>query len=235
MESALPARPMKRVEILPATDGPAKRRIAPWKFVGGALIHLSVPAYLLTLLATFILHVLEYGTAAGTLSLMPRVSLWFVIVYAGVTVAGTGLAGLIGAIGRVRRKRWLKALGKNPPIQSEQQLSHAIGMLAAMTRDPAVVSALPAVADAAWRHDDERYQQVSRDLEKAAGAYFTAHASAHGEQRLEIDRLAAETLRHVAQRLDDLASDTGAAAAQKAQTMAGYIASKYGDGLDSVR
>jgi hypothetical protein len=108
-------------------------------------------------------------------------------------------------------------------------------MLATMTRDPVVTAALPGIADAPWRHDDERYQQVAHDLEKAAAAYLTAHASAHGEQRLEIDRLTAETLRHVAQRLEELASDTGAAAAQKAQTMAGYIASKYGDGLDSVR
>jgi len=91
------------------------------------------------------------------------------------------------------------------------------------------------IANAPWHHDDERFQQVSRDLDKAAGTYATAYASARGDQRQEVSRLTAETLRHFAQTLDDLAQDTGATATRNAQTMAGYIASKYGDDLDSVR
>jgi hypothetical protein len=104
-----------------------------------------------------------------------------------------------------------------------------------MADDPAIESALHAITHAPWHHDDERFQQVARDLDKAAGTYANAYASARGEQRQEVSRLAAETLRHFSQKLDDLAQDTGIAATQKAQTMAGYIASKYGDDLDAVR
>ena len=226
---------MKRVEVSPDVDRPAARAIAPWKFIAGALIHLGVPAYLLTLLVTGILYVLQSGTAEGVFSHLPRISLWFALLYTAVTVLGTGVAALAGTIGRARRNRRLASLGKDPAIRSEQEFSHAIGMFAAMTNDPAVVSALPAIADANWHHGDERYQQLSRDLEKAAATYLNAHASARGEQRQEVSRLTAETLRHFAQRLDDLTQETATAATRRAQTMAGYIASKYGDDLDSVR
>lgn len=226
---------MKRVEVLPATDMSAQPRIAPWKFTAGVLIHLSVPAYLLTLLVTFILHVLEQGTAEGALSLMPGVSLWFVALYTAATIAGTGIAALAGSIGRARHDRRLTRLGERPAIQSQQALSHAVGMLGAIADDPMVASILNRIAEAAWQHDDERYQQVSRDLDKAAATYSGAHAAAHGEQQLQVSRLAAETLGHFAQRLDELTQESATAATQRAQTMAGYIASKYGDDLDSVR
>jgi hypothetical protein len=226
---------MKRVEVRSSPDRAAPSGIAPWKFVAGLMIHLGVPAYLLLLVVALVVYVLDHGTADGVFSLVPRVSLYFVALYSAVTVAGTGIAALAGLIGRARRNRRLTTLGKDPAIRSEQELSHAIGMFAAMTGDPAVVSALPVIADANWHHDDERYQQLSRDLEKAAATYLSAHASARGEQQQEISRLTAETLRHFAEKLDDLAQGTAAAATQKAQTMAGYIASKYGDDLDAIR
>lgn len=226
---------MKRVEVRPISDPAARPGIAPWKFVAGLMIHIGVPAYLLLLIVTLVVYVLDHGTTDGVLSLLPRVSLYFIALYAAVTVAGTGLTALASLAGRMRRNRQLATLGKDPAVRSEQELSHAIGMFAAMTSDPAVVSALPVIADANWHHDDERYQQVSRDLEKAAATYLGAHASARGEQRQEVSRLTAETLRHFAQRLEDLGHETGIAATQKAQTMAGYIASKYGDDLDAVR
>ncbi|GAA0298891.1 hypothetical protein GCM10009087_05930 [Sphingomonas oligophenolica] len=226
---------MKRVEVRSGSDQVAPPGIAPWKFFAGLMIHIAVPTYLLLLTVTLVVYVLEHGTADGVFALLPRISLYFISFYATVTLAGTGVAAMSGLAARLRRKRQLETLGKNPAVRSEQELSHAIGMFAAMTSDPAVVSALPMIADAHWHHDDERYQQVSRDLEKAAATYASAHASARGEQREEVSRLTAETLRHFAQKLDDLAQDTGIAATQKAKTMAGYIASKYGDDLDAVR
>jgi len=234
METAAAARLVKRVEV-PNPGGQAKPRIAPWKFAAGVLIHLSVPAYLLTLLVTFILYILEHGTAEGVFALMPPVSLWFVMLYAAVTIAVTGVAAMAGTIERARRSRQVARLGEEPAVRSRQELSHAIGLLGTMIEDPTIESALHAIAEAAWQHDDDRYQHVSRDLEKAAGTYATAYASAGEVQRLEVSRLTAETLRHFAQKLDDLARETGMTATRNAQTMAGYIASKYGDDLDSVR
>lgn len=225
---------MKRVEVRSSSD-PAPPRIAPWKFVAGVMIHLGVPAYLLLLVVALVAYVLKHGTTDGLFSLLPRVSLYFIALYAAATVAGTSVAALAGLVGRARRNRRLTTLGKNPAIISQQALSHAVGLLDAMKGDPAIESVLHRIADSAWHHDDERYQQVSRDLEKAAGTYATAHASAPGELQEEVSRLTAETLRHVAQKLEDLAQDTGTAATRKAQTMAGYIASKYGDDLDAVR
>ncbi|MDB5704476.1 MAG: hypothetical protein JWN66_1592 [Sphingomonas bacterium] len=226
---------MKRVEVRSSPDRPKPPGIAPWKFFAGLMIHIGVPAYLLLLVVTLVVYVLEHGTTDGLFSLLPQVSLYFITFYASVTVAGTGVAALAGLVGRTRRNRQLTTLGKDPAIRSRNELSHAVGLLGAMKDDPAIESALHAIADAAWHHDDERYQQVSRDLDKAAGTYAGAHASARGEQQREVSRLAAETLRHVAQKLDDLAQDTGIAATRNAQTMAGYIASKYGDDLDVVR
>jgi hypothetical protein len=226
---------MKRVEVIPYTDEPAKPGIAPWKFAAGALIHLSVPAYLLTLVVTGVAYVLEHGKAEGAFSWLPRVSLYFVMLYAAVTVAGVGVAALAGLVGRARRNRQLARLGHNPAIRSRQALAHAVDMLGALRDDSSVMSALHAIEHAAWHHDDERYQQLSHDLDKAAATYSSAHASARAEQRLEVSRLTAETLGHFAQTLDDLAADTGRIATQNAQTMAGYIASKYGDDLDPVR
>jgi hypothetical protein len=226
---------MKRVEVRSSPDRAAPPGIAPWKFVAGLMIHLGVPAYLLLLIVALVVYVLEHGTADGVFSLLPRVSLYFITIYAAITVAGTGIAALAGLIGRVRRNRQLATLGKDPAIRSQQALSHAVGLLDAMKGDPAIESPLLRIAATVWHHDDERYQQVARDLDKAAGTYASAHASARGEQRLEVSHLAAETLHHFAQKLDDLAQDTATAATQKAQTMAGYIASKYGDDLDAVR
>jgi hypothetical protein len=226
---------MKRVEVIPHNDESAKPGIAPWKFAAGALIHLSVPVYLLTLVVTGVVYVLENGTAEGAFSLLPRVSLYFVMLYAALTVAGVGVAALAGLIRRIRRNRQLTRLGHDPVIRSQQALAHAVDMLGALRDDSSVMSALHSIEQAAWHHDDERYQQVSHDLDKAAATYSSAHASARAEQRLEVSRLTAETLGHFAQRLDDLARETATAATQNAQTMAGYIASKYGDDLDTVR
>ena len=226
---------MKRVEVRSGPDRATPPGIAPWKFFAGLMIHIGVPAYLLLLLVTLVVYVLETGTTDGLFPLLPRVSLYFIALYLAVTVAGTGVAALAGLVGRTRRNRHLAILGKDPAIRSRQELSHAVGLLGAMKDDPAIESALHAIADAAWHHDDERYQQVSRDLDRASATYASAHASARGEQQREVSRLAAETLRHVAQKLDDLAQDSGIAATRKAKTMAGYIASKYGDDLDAIR
>jgi hypothetical protein len=223
---------MKRVQV---SSDPGAPRIAPWKFVAGVMIHLGVPAYLLLLVITFVVYVLEHGTTDGLLALLPRVSLYFVALYAAATVAVTAIAAVTGLIGRARRNRRLAVLGKDPAIRSTQALSHAVGALGTMTGDPAVESALNAITHAPWHHDDERFQQVSHDLDKAAGTYASAYASARGEQRQDVSRLTAETLRHFSQKLDDLAQDSAIAATQKAQTMAGYIASKYGNDLGTVR
>jgi hypothetical protein len=225
---------MKRVEVRSSSD-PAPPRIAPWKFVAGVMIHLGVPAYLLLLVVALVVYVLEHGTTDGLFSILPRVSLYFITLYAAVTVAGTGIAALVGLFGRARRNRRLTTLGKNPTIRSQQALSHAVGLLDAMKGDPAIESVLHRIADSAWHHDDERYQQVARDLDKAADTYASAYASARDEQRQEVSRLTVETLRHFSHELDDLARDTGTTATQKARTMAGYIASKYGDDLDAIR
>ncbi|MEO7690466.1 MAG: hypothetical protein ABIS51_14380 [Sphingomonas sp.] len=226
---------MKRVEVRSSPDRAAPPGIAPWKFVAGLMIHLGVPAYLLLLVVALIVYVLDHGTAEGVFSLVPRVSLYFIALYAAITVAGTGIAALAGLVERARRNRRLTRLGKNPAIRSQQALAHSVGMLGGMAADPAIHSALHTITDAAWHHGDERYQQVALDLDKAASTYAGAFASAQGEQQREVSRLAAETLSHFAQRLDDLARDTGTAATQKAQTMAGYIASKYGDDPGAIR
>lgn len=226
---------MKRVEIRPSPDRAKPPGIPSWKFVAGLMIHLGVPAYLLLLIVALVVYVLEHGTADGVLSQVPRVSLYFIALYAFVTVAGTGIAALTGRVGRIRRNRQLATYARDPATQSTQALTQAAGLLGPMREDPAIESALHRIKGAAWHHDDERYQQVARDLDKAAGTYASAYASARGAQQQEISRLAAGTLQHVAQRLDELAQDTGAAATQKAQTMAGYIAGKYGDDLDAIR
>ena len=226
---------MKRAEIILGTDAPAKAAIAPWKFAAGAMIHLSVPAYLMTLVVSGVGYALENGKAEGAFSRLPHISLWFVMLYGAVAVIAVGVAALTGLAGRARRDRQLMRLGKDPTLSSQRALAKALSGLSTLTDDPSAVSALHAIEHATWHHDDERYQQVSHDLEMAAEAYLSAHISARGEQRLEVSGLAAETLRHVAQRLDDLSSDTGTAATRKAQTVAGYIASKYGDDPDSVR
>ena len=226
---------MKRVEVRSSPDRAAPPKIAPWKFVAGLMIHIGVPAYLLLLVIALVVYVLDHGAADGVFSLLPRVSLYFIALYAAVTVAGTGIAALVGLFGRARRNRRLTTLGKDPAIRSQQALSHAVGLLDAMKGDPAIESPMRRIADTAWHHDDERYQQVARDLDKATGTYASAYASARDEQRQEISRLTAETLRHFAQKLEDMAQDSAIAATQKAQTMAGYIASKYGDDLDALR
>jgi len=225
---------MKRAEVCSSSETAAPR-IAPWKFTAGVMVHLGVPAYLLLLAVTIVVYVLKHGATDGFFSLLPQVSLYFVALYATATIALTGVAALAGLIGRARSRRQLAIVGRDPAIRSTQALSRAVGALDALTHDPAVESALHMIANAPWHHDDERFQQVSRDLDKAAGTYATAYASARGDQRQEVSRLTAETLRHFAQTLDDLAQDTGATATRNAQTMAGYIASKYGDDLDSVR
>jgi hypothetical protein len=235
MESRKTGTALKRVEARSSPDRVAPRGIAPWKFVGGLMIHISVPAYVLLLIVTLVVHVLQHGTTDGLFSVLPRLSLSFIALYAVASIAGTGIAALAGLIGRVRRNRRLMALGRNPAFRSAQALSHAVGALGAMADDPAIDSALRAITDTAWHHDDERYQQVARDLDKAAGTYAAAYTSARGEQRQQVFRLTAETLGHFAQKLDALAHDTGTAATRNAQTMAGYIASKYGDDLDVVR
>jgi len=226
---------MKRVEVRSPPDPTAPRGIAPWKFFAGLMVHIAVPSYILLLVVTLIVYVLAHGRADGVFSLLPRISLYFITFYAAATVAGTGIAAVAGLVGRARRNRRLATLVNDPAIRSQQALAHSVAMLGTMAADPAIDSALHTIAEAAWHHGDERYQQIARDLDKAAGTYAGAFASARGEQRQEVSRLAAETLGHFAQRLDDLEQDTGRAAAQNAQTMAGYIASKYGDDLDAVR
>jgi len=235
MESGKTGTALKRVEIRSSPDRAAPPGIAPWKFFAGLMIHIAVPAYLLLLVVALVVHVLEHGTTDGLFPLLPQISLYFITLYTAVTAVGTGVAAVMGLLGRARRSRQLAILGKDPAIQSTQALSHAAGLLGAMKGDPAIESALHAIADAAWHHDDERYQQVARDLDKAADTYASAYASARGEQRQEVSRLAADTLRHFSQKLDDLTHDTGTAATRNAQTMAGYIASKYGDDPNVVR
>lgn len=235
MESRKTGTAVKRVEAGSSPDPAAPSGIAPWKFFAGLMIHIAVPTYLLLLVVTLVVHVLEHGATDGLLPLLPRISLYFITLYATVTAVGTGIAALMGLLGRARRNRQLAILGKDPAIQSTQALSHAAGLLVAMKGDPSIESALHAITHTVWHHDDERYQQVARDLDKAARTYASAYSSARGEQRQEVSRLTAGTLRHFAQRLDDLAHDTGTAATRQAQTMAGYIASKYGDDLDVVR
>ena len=218
------------VDLREVFDAPSDRRIAGWKFATGIMIHVSIPAYLLTMVLTVVIRFVR-NDAAGTIpALMLRTSLDFLVVYVGLTLIVGSVAALARFVLQRRKDRQFLSAGKDPEIRSRRNLAQSVRALEAVSDDVAVRTMVAAIATAKWRHADNGYQQVSSDLAKAAATFAEAFDRATPARIPEVSLLTSDALGRIVQRLEELAQESALAGTQEARTMAGYIGSKYGGG-----
>ncbi len=216
-----------------ATD--AGRPVLPWRLVVGALLHFIVPAYLYTLLATWLV---EGAPTHALLGEAVRVSGKFLILYAAFTLLAALLARALDPAlrrRRARREAGDPALASRASAERVATATARAARLASGTVGEPVAAAVTALRHAAWDHADERDQKLSVDLADAVDAFLRAHASAGVDGKPEVATLAAAALNTIAAALDDLADERRRLDHGDALTHARYLNRKYqGEGPESL-
>ncbi len=205
-----------------------ERPILPWRVVAGILLHVIIPAYLLTFLAACFVPPQPVSITA-VLGRMIVTGEYFLPAYALLTAVASGAARIVDPWLHRRRASRLARDPRAIADQSRARLAGAMTTLRQLSGDTRLVTALATLDHLPWDHDDARAQDLSRDLATAATAFASAFRSAPEERRGEMIGLAAESSERIATAAGALAEERGKLDRGDARTIAGYIAARYAD------
>jgi hypothetical protein len=196
--------------------------------VTGILLHVIIPAYLLSFLAACFVPPVP-ASLAGVLGRMIVTAEYFLPAYALLTAVAAGTARIVDPW--LHRRRAAR-LARDPQAIADQSRIHletAIRDLRALPANARLATALATLEHLPWDHGDSRAQDSSRDLATAATAFASAFRSAAEAQRGEVVDLAAESSERIAAAVGALAEERGKLDHGDARTIAGYIAARYDD------
>jgi hypothetical protein len=208
--------------------GGGDRPILPWRVVAGILLHVIIPAYLLSFLAACFVPPVPMSVAA-VLGRMLVTGEYFLPAYALLTAVATGTARIVDPW--LHRRRALR-LARDPQAvadQSRARLADAVTSLRQLPGDARLGTALATLDHLPWDHADPRAQDLSRDLATAATAFVSAFRSAPEIRRSDVIDLAADSAERIAAAVGALAEERGKLDEGDARTIAGYIAARYTD------
>jgi len=208
--------------------GGGDRPILPWRVVAGILLHVIIPAYLLSFLAACFVPPVPMSVTA-VLSRMLITGEYFLPAYALLTAVAAGTARVVDPW--LHRRRAVR-LARDPRAvadQSRTRLADAMGTLRQLPGDARLLTALATLDHLPWDHADPRAQDLSRDLAAAATAFASAFRSAPEARRGDVLDLAADSAERIAAAVGTLAEERGKLDDGDARTIAGYIAARYPD------
>lgn len=207
------------------TSGPP---ILPWRVVAGILLHVIIPAYLLTFLAACFVPP-QPATVAAIFGRLIVTGEYFLPAYALLTAFAAGTARIVDPWLHRRRAARLARDPRAIADQSRARLAGAVATLRQLPGKARLTTALATLEHLPWDHDDARAQDLSRDLAAAATAFASAFRSAPEARRADVIDLAAESSERIAAAAGALAEERGKLDQGDAQTIAGYIAARYTD------
>lgn len=208
------------------TDPP----ILPWRFAAGTLLHLALPAYLVTLAAALVING-EASLSAATVAAALSVSWQFLVGYS-LLIAVVALGAK--AIDPVLRRRRTTQRLNDPAtaaFASERRVARAVleaQQCGSTLQAPRILAAASLLRDGRWNHFDPRFQSLSVDFAGAAAAFTTASRTALMAERYQIAELAADALDQIAAELTRLSTESRGLDIGDAQVAARYIAMRYG-------
>lgn len=208
--------------------GGGDRPILPWRVVAGILLHVIIPAYLLSFLAACFVPPVPMSVTE-VLSRMLVTGEYFLPAYALLTAVAAGTARVVDPW--LHRRRAVR-LARDPRAvadQSRTRLADAMGTLRQLPGDARLATALATLDHLPWDHADPRAQDLSRDLAAAATAFASAFRSAPEARRGDVLDLAADSAERIAAAVGTLAEERGKLDDGDARTIAGYIAARYPD------
>ena len=195
------------------------RAIPTSRLLVGILLHFCVPAYLIACVAAALLHAPVVADWAAVPERMLWTALWFVPAFLLATIAAAG----VGVALDRRRPR-----APDPVAASREAFAEGwrlLGALAVARLD----RALAQLGAARWDHSDPRCQRIAADLAAAGRTFAAAHASAAPEGRAAIGELAADSVARLGDAMTALADERRRLDEGDARTVAGYLATRYGD------
>jgi len=209
-----------------------ERPILPWRLVVGIFLHFAIPAYLIFLLAAFLLSpAAPMGTEARVRWLLGE-SGWFVGGFVVAIFAAGFVSALIDpALRRLSRRKQARDPNRSA-IASRQRSQAALARLISADwgkANPHVAAAVERLKRDPWDHGDAAGQRLSMDLMEAANAFVPALDSARGAKRIELADLAAKALDRIADALEQQAADKSRLDEGDARTIARLIDLRYGD------
>lgn len=213
--------------------GGGDRPILPWRVVAGILLHVIIPAYLLSFLAACFVPPVPMSVTA-VLSRMLVTGEYFLPAYALLTAVAAGTARVVDPW--LHRRRAVR-LARDPRAvadQSRTQLADAMGTLRQLPGNARLATALATLDHLPWDHADPRAQDLSRDLAAAATAFASAFRSAPEARRGDVLDLAADSAERIAAAVGTLAEERGKLDDGDARTIAGYIAARYPDAPPTI-
>lgn len=209
-----------------------ERPVLPWRLVVGIFLHFAIPAYLIFLLAAFLLSPAPPMTAETRIRWLLGESGRFVGGFVLATFAAGFASALIDpALRRLRRRKQARDPNRSA-IASRQRCRTALDRIAAAdwgTASGRVTAAVERLKRDPWDHADAAGQRLSMDLMEAANAFLPALSGARGAKRAELADLAAEALGRIADALEQQAADRSRLDEGDARTIARLIDLRYGD------
>ena len=190
------------------------------------MLHTSVPAYMVTLAAVVLWHLLAQPFASLPAAIT-RASLLFLAADVALTGFVTGVALIWGGLADAGLAKREAARTQDPGHISAANVDAGLRAFAAIS-NPEVATLSDAIGRVRWHHYDPLFQDVANDLARAGNSMVAAAVKSPSAAEREILEPAISVLRTLLHRLHELEGETHAAKISHARAMAGYIASKYG-------
>lgn len=190
------------------------RKIPPWKLVGGAAVHVVVPAYVLALgVDGWRFAMAGRGDLAAWLAHVPGVSGWFLGLYAVLGAGATGLAALAGP-------RHGEAPAPDGADHLRAALAQGRGAFGAQGD-----AALERIAALRLDGSDPQVAPMLRDLTAMVAAGRAALAERDDEA---LRAMTAGAIERIAGELEAVADAGAREARDRALVMATYVGQRYG-------
>jgi hypothetical protein len=194
--------------------------------VVGVLLHVIIPAYLLSFLTACFVPPVPLSVTA-VLNRMLVTGEYFLPAYALLTAVAAGTARVVDPW--LHRRRAARRM-RDPRAVADQSRARLVGAMATLRQlpeEPRLATALATLDHLPWDHAEPRAQDLSRDLATAATAFDSAFRSAPEARRGEVIDLAADSVERIAAAVGTLAAERGKLDEDDARTIAGYIAARY--------
>lgn len=221
------ARPSPRLCGVMMTARPPAAKIPAWKFAGGIMLHISIPAYLMALAAVAVWHLLVHpsGNLAAAIA---RTTFLFLAADIALTAIVTGAAAAWGQITSAKAARHSTMRAGEPASLSATNLEAGLQAFGALADDPQIATAIAALRCVRWDHTNRLFQDVAGDLARAGFSMAGAIDKSTASLDPGVLPTAVSILGILLRRVQELQTATHSATLSQAEVMGGYIVSKYG-------
>lgn len=209
------------------TAGSSGTRIPAWKFAGGIMLHLSIPAYLIVLAGVTLWHLL-FDPSGNLATIIARTTFLFLAADIALTAIVTGATAAVGIMTAAKAARHTAMRAAEPTSLSATNLEAGLQAFGRLADDPQVAAAIAALRRVQWDHTNRLFQDVARDLCLAGPAIVGAIDKSPANRDAKVVATAVSILRILLRRLHEIEAATHSATMSQAEVMGGYIASKYG-------